>query len=426
MLHANLPPTMWVWHLATIRNFEIETASDHLPHCITYAISDYIPSVPCRLMHPIPKRLDILLTHEPTVEKYNTILQRTLHKCLPVDQVSPACCGDVIAVICRASVEAVQSLSPHILPTPKRARLIGRPQRTRHKKGMSTEARIRQTYLHFYTMLLRAAFPKGRRRRLTSWTPHSHRTLLTNWIVTWTIKHASIHAAMVPPIDLQHPRHLFSLRFEELTEAHFKQQRALIKKSLHGTFRTQMQASANIRHMDVLTAHNSKQLGRVIQLLTAQPPQHCDLHTLHCPTEGQITDHYRVHSKVTDFFSNWYQAPTDMDPSTEALTMTPDWWKQLLTPHCDSQPFILHPNSSIPPHLQSGLRKACAIKASPEIQREIQASIDTIITYEEFSAAIDSLRAGSAPGPSETTPSMLLAWNPAIRHFVYQHMLKVW
>ena len=187
-----------------------------------------------------------------------------------------------------------------------------------------------------------------------------------------------------------------------------------------------MQTRTNLQHREVLDAHNSKQLGKVIRLLTAQPPQSCNLHTLHCPTEGQITDHFRIHIKVTEFFSNWYQAPPDMDPSTEALTTTPDWWKQLLSIPSGSQYKGLHPNSAIPPDLQIGLRKVCATKASPAIQAEIQASIDKLITYDEFSAAIDNLRAGSAPGPSETTPSMLLAWSPAIRLFIYQHMLKVW
>jgi len=291
---------------------------------------------------------------------------------------------------------------------------------------MSTEARIRQSYMHFYTMILRAAFPKGKRRRLTSWTSHTHRASLTNWIVQWTLKHAPLHAAMPTLSNLQHPRHLLSLPFAALTEAHMKHQRAIIKRSLHGTFRSHMIARDDLKHREVLDAHNSRQLGKVIQLLTAQPPEHCNLHTLHCPTQGQITDHFRIHIKVTEFFTNWYQAPTDMDPSNDALTTTTNWWKELLSSPTDSQPTLLHPNSAIPLHLQIGLRKVCETKASPAIQQEIKQSLDKLITYEEFSTAIDNLRAGSAPGPSETTPSMILAWNPAIRHFVYKHMLKVW
>ena len=66
------------------------------------------------------------------------------------------------------------------------------------------------------------------------------------------------------------------------------------------------------------------------------------------------------------------------------------------------------------------------MKASPAIQQEIEAEINRLITYEEFSQAIDALRTGSAPGPSETTPNMMKAWNPAIRRFIYGHMLNVW
>jgi hypothetical protein len=52
---------------------------------------------------------------------------------------------------------------------------------------------------------------------------------------------------------------------------------------------------------------------------------------------------------------------------------------------------------------------------------EIQRSLNELITYDEFSSAIDSLRQGSATGPSETTPNMILSWIPAIRRFVYTH-----
>ncbi len=75
---------------------------------------------------------------------------------------------------------------------------------------------------------------------------------------------------------------------------------------------------------------------------------------------------------------------------------------------------ILHSDSAIPSHLQSGLRKVCATKATPLITAEIRQAVDRTITYDEFSDAIDQLRDGSAPGPSEATPSMLRAWNPVI------------
>jgi hypothetical protein len=117
---------------------------------------------------------------------------------------------------------------------------------------------------------------------------------------------------MTPPSDLPHPRHLLSMTFNAITEVYIQQQRSSVKRTLHGAFRTHMQNKANLKHMDVLNAHNSKQLGKVIQLLTDQPSQHCDLQTLHCPTEGQISDHFRVHVKVTEFFANWYQAPTEI------------------------------------------------------------------------------------------------------------------
>ena len=96
-----------------------------------------------------------------------------------------------------------------------------------------------------------------------------------------------------------------------------------------------------------------------------------------------------------------------MDPAAHALTYTPLWWKQLLTPPTETSFRGLDQNSSIPLPLQEGLRKACATKASPDIQARIQEEVDRLVTFEEFSSAIDELRDGSAPGPSETTPNML-------------------
>jgi len=423
IMHSTLPSSFSVCRLATFCNFEITSVSDHLPLCITYAIANYAPRTPKRINIRPTKRVDINPTQAPTVDKYNAVLHTLLPNTLPAEQTTPDQSGHIIAYLCRASVTAVQSLTPN---TPRRHRAsTNSNRRTRHKLGRSAESRTRQSYMHFYTMLLRAAFPKGKRRRTSAWSVHSYRQILTSWITQWTIQHAPIHATMPPPTDLRHPRQLLSLTFEQISESYLQTQRTLIKRTLHGTLRTHMQRQANAHYTDVLQAHNSRSLGKVIQLLTCQPNLHCDLNTLHCPSEGQITEHFRIHNKVTEFFSQWYQAPTDMDPSTEALTITPDWWKQLLQPP-SSEFKGLHPSSAIPTNLQVGLRKACAVKASPAIQQEIKASLDQLITFDEFSAAIDDLRAGSAPGPSETTPSMLLAWNPAIRQFIYTHVLHVW
>jgi len=183
----------------------------------------------------------------------------------------------------------------------------------------------------------------------------------------------------------------------------------------------------NARLAIVNEAYRSKDLAKVIKLLTAQPGDHCDLQTLHCPTKGQITDHFAIHSHVTAFFREWYNSPPDLDAAAQNLTTTPDWWKELLClPEHSSTAPLLHPLSKIPKHLQQGLRKVCATKASPTIQAEIAAEIDRLITFDDFSTAIDALKPDSAPGPSETTPNMMKAWSPAIRRFIYNHMLNVW
>ena len=149
--------------------------------------------------------------------------------------------------------------------------------------------------------------------------------------------------------------------------------------------------------------------------------------TLFMPFEGENSfANLKTEEQVTAFFKDWYDAPCDLDPAAHALTNVPDWWKQLTTPSTTTPNPDLCDSSKIPPLLQLGLRRVCNIKASADVQREIQERIDDIITFDEFTDAINTLRAGSAPGPSETTPNMLRAWNPAIRHFIYKHMLDVW
>jgi len=129
---------------------------------------------------------------------------------------------------------------------------------------------------------------------------------------------------------------------------------------------------------------------------------------------------------VTSFFDDWYQLPTKLDPAATALSTVPLWWKELLSPLSATEDSRLHPNSKIPDHLQHGLRKVCAVKATDKIREDIQVAVDTVITFEEFSLAIDELKADSAPGLSESTPNMFKAWNPAVRQFIYKHMTHIW
>ena len=419
-MQTQLPTQMWTQQVGTANNYETEVASDHLPIWIRYAISSYIPRVPVSRPLTTKMRSDIRLTDNKAILQYNDTLLPIVQCQTPIRLERADQSSVTLAALCRASVEAVRKQNN----TVKHHHCSKR--RTKYKVGQSTEVRIRQTYLHFYTMLTRIAYPKGRRKRTTPWTPHTYQMLLVRWLAQWTTHHAPLHATMPHLTDLPAPKLLLSMSFPDITEHFLTEHRQLIKRSLHGTQRIHMQRTNNERLETISSAHHAKALGKVITLLTAQPTHHCDLSTLHSPTEGQITDHYRIHNLVTSFFTDWYRAPPSLDPAAETLTHTPMWWKELLHipagDHCQG----LHPNSSIPMKLQEGLHKVCAIKASTTIQEEIRQTVDRLITFDEFSAAIDDLREGSAPGPSETTPNMLRAWNPVIRKFVYDHMLTIW
>ena len=378
IMQSPLPGYIWVQQVGTVNNYNVASLSDHLPQWIKYAISIYVPRVPRRVSYSPTPRTEINELDLSAISQYNAELLSIIKSHSTAEEVTPEQSGSIIAAVCRASVEATKAT----LPTPQPKPSTRRPGRkTKYKKGYSTEMHIRQTYLHFYTTLIRVAFPCGKRRRRTPWSPHTHRQLLLRWIAQWTAHHAVLHSTMPLPRDIPAPQHILQLQYDMINIQYLNQCRGDIKKSLHATSRHHMRCTHNTLRSKVDDEYQSKHLGKVIQLLTAQPPSHCDLSTLHCPTEGQITDHYRIHCKVTEFFHDWYQVPPDLDPAAAVLTSVPDWWKSLLHPSASPEQQVLHPNSAIPAHLQKGLRKVCITKASPLIQTEIQQATDRNITF---------------------------------------------
>jgi hypothetical protein len=258
---------------------------------------------------------------------YNEALLTTISAYPSADNSTPEQSGDIVAAICRALVETVVAA----LPAPKVKRVQqGNRRRSKYKKSFSTEMHLRQTFLHFYTTLIRIAFPSGKRRRVTAWSEHTHRALLLRWLTQWTTHHAVLHSTMPLPSDLPPPNHILQMSFNMIDLTYLQACRTAVKKSLHFTARHNMRRANNSMRSHIDIAYQNKKLGRVIQLLTGQPTSHCSLNTLHCPSEGHIVDHYKIHCRVTEFFHDWYQVPHDLDPAADSLTSLPDWWRSLL------------------------------------------------------------------------------------------------
>jgi len=185
-----------------------------------------------------------------------------------------------------------------------------------------------------------------------------------------------------------------------------------------------LKQSPAIRKLDSL--REKHKLGRIIELLSARSPDQLELQSLPCPTTGQITDHFNIQAILNEYFEDWLAIPRGLDAAADLLANHHSWWKSLLTFEDKPGLQLLQAKSSIPPALQDGLRRVCAIKVGPEVQQAIRQTLTDMITFEDFDDSIGQLTYGGAGGPSENTASMVKAWSPGTRRLVYQHMQNIW
>ena len=167
-------------------------------------------------------------------------------------------------------------------------------------------------------------------------------------------------------------------------------------------------------------------LGEVIQRLSGRSPGHLDLQSLPCPLTGQITDPLQIHDNVQDFFEDWHALPKNLDPAAHHLAQHPTWWKSLLEYTETGSPQLLTKRSQIPPPLQNGLRRACAVKVSPRIETLLDETINRPVTYEEFNSSLNDIPAGGAGGLSEMSANMAKGWSQTTRRIVHAHMDNIW
>ena len=167
-------------------------------------------------------------------------------------------------------------------------------------------------------------------------------------------------------------------------------------------------------------------LGEVIQRLSGRSPGQLDLQSLPCPDNGQITDPLQIHDNVQEYFKDWHAIPPGLDPAAHHLAQNPTWWKSLLEYTDTGSPQLLTKRSQIPPPLQDGLRRACAVKVTPRIQTLLDQTINKPVTFEEFDSSINDIPTGGAGGVSEMSANMAKGWSQSTRRIVHAHMDNIW
>ena len=140
IMHTALPPYLTIHQVGTINNYEVAATSDHLPQWLKIAISIYIPRVPKRLSVRLAARIDIRSGDLSAVDNYNAKLLHVISQHKSADRASPNQSGQIVAAICRASVEAVKDA---LLVSKKSSGSIRGGRRSKYKKGYSTAMHIR-------------------------------------------------------------------------------------------------------------------------------------------------------------------------------------------------------------------------------------------------------------------------------------------
>ena len=387
----------------------------------------------------MPIRMDLEIRDKEEKLKYQECISR-LAKTLPkplrqtgpdgTTQVHPDHSSRAIAALLRLSVRAVASRDG--LNKAKKGQLkrrcLGRG--STFKDGFSPEMRLLECYRDFYQQLIRKAFPVKSTARNQRWTLANYQCVLTGWIGEWSAKNRSLLDQLRPSSrvhQISPPAHLQFLPYWRITAHSIHAIIDTIKSQLHGAKRAVLRAemSQAIARRDKL--RTDKRIGDLIEEMSGHPRTQMDLHTLPCAIRGQIVDHFEIHQILTDYFTEWYASPPNLDPAARHIAQHPDFWDTLLErDHKHATPHLLHPNSAIPPELQDGLRSACASKVTDDFRKKLDDIIRAPVTRTDFNEALTGITNGGAPGPSDATANMVKAWPPDVIELVFIHMTNIW
>jgi hypothetical protein len=269
IVHTPLPSNISLHQVGTAHDDITLSHSDHLPVWLSINLSDPIsfPRPPAPLpecSHP-DLHIDQGETGEALREEYNNHLASRLAASLspavrnfpldPTKTMTPLTSAASLAVMSAHSVLTVNETSQG-LGLGGRIKIQQRCSRLRSnfKNGFSPHMRQLQTFLYFYTNLLRSAFSKSMRNQ---WSSDSYTRLLLKWTKEWTSKYQSIlrHIDQFSPAaQLSHPADLWQKSFHTISRHHITCRINEIKSLLHGTRRADMRLriSPEIRRRTLL------------------------------------------------------------------------------------------------------------------------------------------------------------------------------
>jgi len=439
IMHTPLPPNVLITEHGTINDVTTNHLSDHHPLWVRLCLTDPLIPVPKRRPIPASIRMDLEIRDKEEKLKYQECISR-LAKTLPktfrkeepdgTTMLHPDHSSRAVAALLRLSVRAVTSREG--LGKGKKGRLkqrcLGRG--STFKDGFSPEMRLLGCYRDFYQQLIRKAFPVKNTARSQRWTLANYQSVLTTWLGEWSAENNTLLKQIRPTSRIHKiasPAHLQFLPFWRITAHSLHTIIDSIKDQLHGAKRVILRAemSQAIARRDKLRA--DKRIGDLIEEMSGHPRSQMDLHTLPCAIRGQIVDHFEIHQTLTDYFTEWYSSPSNLDPAARHISQHPDFWDTLLERDPkQARPHRLHPDSAIPPELQDGLRSACASKVTDDFRQRLDDVIRAPVTRTEFNDTLDGITNGGAPGPSDATANMVKAWPPDVRDLVFMHMTNIW
>jgi len=440
VLHTALPSNMHLYESGTVNNEIINNISDHHPTWLSFSLIDPF-NIPLPFKkQPVYSHPDLDMNNSKQREEYNKHLTKRITTSLSKKfrstnpdgtmTVSPQEGASGLAVILTHSVLSVHAKRDGLNKMVKAS--IGHRchlARGRFKDCYSPQMRQLQSYLFFYTNMLRLAFPAGRKRWADPWEADSYQRLLQQWLHKWRKRYGQILNKITdfsPAARLPCPSHLSQKSFHSISREYLIHKRKQVQACLHVTNRERMREKVNpaIRRIDKMRcAHD---LGKVIKALTGKEAGSLDLQSLPSKSHGQITDPVEVQQLLNTHFHDWHAIPKTLDPAAALLANNPQYWKHLLSYTPNGKIQLLNKKSNLPPALQDSLRRACAIKVTTEVQNDVSRTINAPITFEDFNQSLNDIKNGGAPGPSGATANMIKAWSPATRKLVHGHMNHIW
>ena len=225
-MHTPLPADVLLEELGVVNWEDRKCFSDHLPVWFRFTLTSEIRTVPVRQPLRSPPRLELELSDEKRVEKYQERIVKRVGKLdKQYRQLKP---DKTIACMPSTSSTALQLVLAHTVEAandPKTAKIKALIQeankpRSKKKHGYSNEMAVLNAHKSFYENLIRLAFPWGRRRMRCNWNSKTYQSILTSLIRQWT-KHYRTQITGLDAWSLVHtlpsPAALQSLSFHQLS-----------------------------------------------------------------------------------------------------------------------------------------------------------------------------------------------------------------